>query len=318
MKYAKKIILVVKVIILIASFGFIAFKLVNEKQFAQLLQVIHHFDYQKSLLLILVLLLMLFNWFSESYKWKLLVDKLQTISLKKSFMAVLSGVTISIFTPNRTGEFAGRVICLEKPHRIKAIFSTFTGNIAQLVTTITAGLVAFSILPFRFKGIFVDSFYTPLWISSVCIALIFIILFFYFNLHFFEKPINQIRFLKPYRHYYEYFFSFTRVQLLKILMVSIIRYTVFSFQFIILLWIFNVNLSFSESIMVVLLIFLVLTAIPSIALGEIGIRGSVSVFLIGQLSENLSGIFMASTTLWIINLAIPALIGSVVISRSKF
>ena len=51
----------------------------------------------------------------------------------------MSGVTVSIFTPNRTGEFAGRVLHLDAGIRIKAAIASVIGSMNQLLITIIAG-----------------------------------------------------------------------------------------------------------------------------------------------------------------------------------
>jgi len=317
MKNAKKLIRILKIFILVTSFGFVFYKLLNEEQITRFEAVIINFSLKKYALLGFAVFLMYINWFSESYKWKLLIEKVERISLFKSFKAVLSGVTISLFTPNRTGEFAGRILSLERENRIQAIFPTFTGNIAQLIVTCIFGLIAVALLPLQFNAVFIDPVYTPVWISYASVFLILILVFIYFNLKLFEKPLNKIIFLKKYQPYYSYFFAFSRTQLLYFLAISMARYFVFTAQYIILTRIFDINIGLNEAIITIFLIYFVLTTIPTIALSEIGVRGSVSIFLIGKLSENLSGIFLASTSLWIINLAIPALIGSILIYRSK-
>lgn len=53
-----------------------------------------------------------------------------------------------------------------------------------------------------------------------------------------------------------------------------------------------------------------MAVIPTLALTEIGVRGSVALFFLGLVSTNSIGIVTATFTLWIINLALPALIGS--------
>src|SRR5688572_25018804 len=58
--------------------------------------------------LIATILLMFVNWSIETIKWKLAVEKIQRISFFTAFRAVLSGVTFSVTTPNRVGEYFGR------------------------------------------------------------------------------------------------------------------------------------------------------------------------------------------------------------------
>ena len=69
------------------------------------------------LVIVLVIFMMFFNWFLESLKWRLLISKIEKITIKRSIRAIFSGITVSAFTPNRVGEYAGRVFCLEKGDR---------------------------------------------------------------------------------------------------------------------------------------------------------------------------------------------------------
>lgn len=317
-KYSsKRVILLVKVLIVFTSFGFIACKLLNQEQFSQLFNIVKQFNLSKFLVLLLVVVLMIFNWSVEAFKWKELIHNLQKISFLNSFKAIFSGITISIFTPNRTGEFAGRIIKLDNENRIQAIFATFIGNIAQLIVTLTLGLISISLLPFKFKGVFIDNSLTPSWISFICITLSILIIYIFFNINYFEGPFNKIRFLNKYKNYFASFFSFNKNELLYFLFLSFARYLTFIIQFTILLRIFNVEISTTDAMITLSLIYFTMTIIPTIALGEIGIRGSVAIFFLSKFSENLTGIFLSSTTLWLINLAIPALIGSIIIYKSK-
>jgi uncharacterized membrane protein YbhN (UPF0104 family) len=63
--------------------------------------------------LVAVVLLMIVNWSVEAFKWKISVAKIQPISFFKAFKAVLSGISFSVSTPNRVGEYLGRVLLLE-------------------------------------------------------------------------------------------------------------------------------------------------------------------------------------------------------------
>jgi hypothetical protein len=76
------------------------------------------------------------------------------------------------------------------------------------------------------------------------------------------------------------------------------------------------------------MIYLALAVIPTFALSELGVRGSVSLFLIGgyllssrgaPVSENESlAIILAAGLLWMINLAIPAILGVPYIFSLRF
>ena len=89
---------------------------------------------------------MFLNWLLDAVKWKFLIKKEEEVSLWLSIKAVFLGITVSIFTPNRVGEFGGRVFCLEKANRIKAVLITILGNMGQLLATTIFGTLALSSL----------------------------------------------------------------------------------------------------------------------------------------------------------------------------
>jgi len=69
-----------------------------------------------------------------------------------------------------------------------------------------------------------------------------------------------------------------------------------------------------------------MAAIPTIALAEIGIRGSVAVYVFKFYFEyihnteviNPLAIIAASSVLWLVNLALPAIVGTFFVGRLHF
>ena len=68
---------------------------------------------------------------------------------------------------------------------------------------------------------------------------------------------------------------------------SFLRYCVFALQFYILLMMFSVRIPFLHGMMIISMIFFVMTAIPTVTLAELGIRGSVALQLVGLYFERL-------------------------------
>ncbi|HEY8898512.1 MAG TPA: hypothetical protein VIM79_26975, partial [Niastella sp.] len=61
-------------------------------------------------------------------------------------------------------------------------------------------------------------------------------------------------------------------------------------------------------------IFLVLAIVPTIAvITELGVRWKVGIEVVQLFNSNITGILATSLAVWIINLVIPALIGSLLI-----
>ena len=86
---------------------------------------------------------------------------------------------------------------------------------------------------------------------------------------------------------------------------------VFVVQYVVLLKVFGVAASILNLAMMVAVLFLVMAMVPTIALAELGFRGKISLQLFGLLSVNTIGIVSAAAGIWIINLILPAIIGSI-------
>ena len=102
-----------------------------------------------------------------------------------------------------------------------------------------------------------------------------------------------------------------------ILLLSLLRYIVFSYQYYLLLGFFGLDLYLTEAFMFIAMIYFIVALIPTVALTEIGIKGSAAVFLLSGYYGNEIGVIAASFSLWIVNLAIPSLAGAVLLYRVK-
>ena len=93
-----------------------------------------------------VLLLIFFNWGFEAKKWQLLLRPLQSLTFFTALKSVLTGIAFSINTPNRIGEYGGRILYVEEGKRIKAISLSIAGSISQLILTLFMGSLGLSYL----------------------------------------------------------------------------------------------------------------------------------------------------------------------------
>lgn len=268
--------------------------------------------------LIGLVLLMLLNWTLEAYKWKTLIQHIEKISLMKSLFAIFSGITIAIFTPNRVGEYGGRIFHLQKADRIDATLLTIVGSYAQLVVTLVTGIIASIFFIPDHVGI---GPLTPLQFNLVGLLMfgvaVFLVVLF-LNTRLLTSIIKRSPIPERFYHYAEVFQYHSTGTLLKVFLASLGRYAVFTFQFFLLLKIFDVNVNYGEAMMMISMTYFVMTAIPTIALTELVTRGAIATKFIEVLSPNVTGIVSASSMLWLINLAIPALIGVLFIFQLKF
>lgn len=268
--------------------------------------------------LVLATVLMGVNWGIESAKWKLSVRDIHAISFVQAFKAVLSGVSISVTMPNRVGEYLGRMMYMPEGKRLKIIAVTLIGSAAQLLVTLGAGGVGLIVLK---EDMVRAGLINPIFFTSLVIgvgALILILTLFYFNLARIEKWLESLVGRASWFYLIQAVQGFGLQRLLFILFLSAARYAIFVVQYILLFWLFEVEVSAAILIWSMSLVFLALAVIPTIAVVvEFGIRGEVCLQVVGLFATNSLGILLTSVSIWVINLIIPALVGSLLILGLK-
>lgn len=250
-----------------------------------------------------VFVLMLINWGLESLKWQYLLMPFIRIGFFRSFRAVMSGTTVSLFTPNRIGEFAGRVLHLDPGYRIQGVVATITGSMSQLLVTILTGCVAVLILPDdpSLSSVLPSSLLVPI---ALGIPLISFVVFYFLPRIPGWMPAGKVaELLSSLRQY-------SAQALTVATLLSAIRYFIFSLQFFLVLRLFGIELEFMNALRLIAIIYLAMAIIPTMALSEITIRGSVALYFLAPYSGDPLAILAASTLLWIVNLAFPASLGA--------
>jgi hypothetical protein len=268
--------------------------------------------------LVLAFVLMIANWGIETLKWKLCVQKIQRVSFVTAFKAVLSGVSFSVSTPNRVGEYLGRVLYMDEGNRLKAISSTIVGSMSQLMITLVMGIAGLVMLrqPIE-NGRLVSDFWLDIMLYGTLAALVLLTVF-YFRLGWVVNRIRRFTVGKRYDWLFRTLEEFNATLLLQLLSLSALRFLVFSMQYYLLFRFFNVEVSWAQTMWAVSVSFLVMAVIPTIALfTDLSLRGEVSLKLLGLFSGNHLGIGLTSVSIWFINLIIPALTGSLLILSIK-
>ena len=268
-----------------------------------------------------VIFLMLVNWGIEAKKWQLLVLHVQQFSFIQSFKSVLAGCSITMLTPNRIGEYGGRILFLREENRIKAISLNIAGSISQLLVTMVMGCCgliflrflshnssnALNVLPHFWGNVLI-------YFSITATVLLFL---FYIRLAWLVRLIEKVpAFTKAVKHI-TVLDEFSANQLLKILLLSLFRYVVFVLQYILLLQVMQVNIEIGLSFWLITVFYLVMAVAPTIGFLELPVRAKASLELMKLYSTNTLGIETAALSIWLINLVLPALVGSLLILSIK-
>lgn len=285
----------------------------NWKQSLQ--QIAQSFNSTSVFQLTLVIVLLFVNWGIEALKWQKVIGKIQPIRWIQCLKAIFTGTTLAFFTPNRMGEYLGRVLYIEPGKRGQAISLTLVCSMAQLLVTLWLGIAGMLMI----RGDLVSNIgeSSSIWLNSILyfagIGVVFLTLL-YFKLSWVIRLIERIPRIEQFVRYVRVLDNFNATILWQILSLSLIRYLVFIAQYYLLFKVFEVQLTGWQVFWAVSVVFLVLAIVPTIALvTELGVRWKTSIEVIQLFSANLVGIMATSLAIWIINLVIPALIGSLLI-----
>ena len=244
MPLKKYLSIIIKIVIVFFSFYFIYHQLVENKSFEELdISVLIDTVKKNKVYLVGVILMMFLNWLVEALKWRYMISKIENISIMTAYRAVFTGITVSTFTPNRIGEYGGRVFCLEKGDRIKAVFITVLCSMSQLLVTILFGSISLFIL---FDEILIDKTFLSV---SLLILLNLFLLFSYFNISHIVNFLGKFKLIKSFKKYLEVLVMYNYKDLIIAFIYSNTRYFIFSLQFIILLHVFGINISFMDAIL---------------------------------------------------------------------
>jgi uncharacterized membrane protein YbhN (UPF0104 family) len=267
--------------------------------------------------LVTVVALMFVNWSIEAIKWKISVKKIQKVSFFKAFRAVLSGVSFSVSTPNRVGEYLGRVLYMDAGNKLKTISITIVGSISQLIITLLMGCIGLVVLQSK---IVTANLISQIWMEVILygvITALIILTLFYFRLSWIIKVVDRLPGSKRFAYLVKALEDFDATLLMKLLSLSLLRFIVFIVQYYLMFRLFDVQVLWWQGFWSVSVSFLVMAAIPTFAIAELGLRGKIGLLLTGLFSANKAGIIFATAGIWLINLIIPAIAGSLLILSIK-
>ncbi len=273
----------------------------NQNQYQELISEV--FVPQNTITLVVLVCLMFFNWGFEAQKWKLLAAKVEIISFSQALKAVFIGVSFGIVAPKSVGECVGRFLMLRSFKKFRLIGSLLLGQAFQLSATLLFGVPA-------------AWYYVQKVDSELKVSLSLGLLFFILSVLgiIFRKPILSLVFntslglrLKSYLIVVK---EYNKVELFQVLLFSVARYLTFTFQFIIMLKLLQVNYSTLELFMVISVVYLIKSLLFSINfIADMGMRQITVVSVMGVVGISESSAVLASFGLWSINILFPAIIG---------
>ena len=258
-----------------------------------------------------VILLMILNWSVEAIKWKALMERLNPISFKSALDGVLAGISTGLITPNRIGNFIGRTQLLDKELRTRATLLTFLSNLSQFVPSIFFGCLSLLYITTNYYSspqVFI--FITGVLLLAAALAL-------YINPQLANrKPLNYL-FTDKIKEAITFIQNEILALKMKLLVWSALRYLLFVTQYVLLLILFDQNFEALILFANISVVYLLMTIIPGLLFGKLFLREAAALLVLGQLGIPDLIILTTGFLLWLINIALPSLIGTIILLRKK-
>lgn len=252
------------------------------------------------------ILLVPLNWYFEFIKWKRCLKVVDSnVSKDVTLNSFYAGFITGFLTPSMSGNFIGRMYYFEREKRIAIVLLSLLSGLAQFIITLLAGMISV-IAVGKLHGI--SEFESLKYLSWFAIPFSLFMYFFLegFIKRFFQNKRSMMRLADVLSNNYQF-----RIELL---MLSLIRYVVFTFQYVIILLAFGAEMTFGLWIGVAQL-FLITTLIPSAFMGKLGIRESVGLVILGAIGTPEPVILLSSLSVWVMNLLLPTLFSLVIVKR---
>jgi len=308
--------LLIKSVVLIAALSFAYVKLTSAEDTKTVLTSLPIYWSENFYLLLFTVCLIPLNWGIEAMKWRFVLRKTHQISYIKAFMSVFSGVSVGLLTPNRIGEFGGRILYLPAGKRLKGSVLSLISSYSQFFTTLLFGIPAFLIFVLSVQAhsesVLSD---TLLIVLSLLLALGLMAL--YFKLDWLYTVLIGIPFLRKHAAAIQPMRSVPTFDLLNLLFLSILRYAVFVMQFYLVCGFFDVDIRFFELLLAAANLYFFMSLLPMFTIGEPGLRASLTAVFFGAFSMQIAAVISASVLLWIVNVLFVSIIGALFLLTQK-
>lgn len=266
-------------------------------------------------LLCCIILLTPLNWALEALKWQKLASKVELINFSEAYRGVLIGLTFSTATPMMIGDYAGKILMLKSDKRLQSIGAILLGNSLQLYVSLLFGTFGylFFILYSKPSPLILHTLANVILVGALVFGV------------FLSYHLSDIQLFLSKNHFFEYLKKYLGVlenytinELKNLFFIATARYLVFSFQFLLMFKIFDINLSNTILLAGIGIIFLTKTIISAInALGDLGVRALTSIYYFSYFGVNITAISSATFMIWLVNVLLPIIFGSIFILQLK-
>lgn len=281
---------------------------------AQWREMAAHWQSGSRFLIITAFLLSPLNWICEAKKWHYLVNKIESLSFTGAFASVMTGLATALVTPSKVGDFAGRILYVKNKNKLRALFASLITSLSQTLITFVLGLAGLIYLNIHYPG---------QWQMAALLAALLICLglgYCYFRIDLLADWAERYKWLRKIMIAIRVLRRYSKKDLLIILALSALRFCIYNLQFVLFLMVFSINASLAALFALSACMFWMITVIPSFFVADLGVRAYVAnlIFINTGIVDNSVSIIMSSYMVWLLNWALAAIIGSLLILTVKW
>lgn len=307
----KKILAIsVKLLIGLISFYIIYARLRSIPQLKEQFLIWMH-DPGLYLVLIGTLLLMPVNWGIESYKWRMITSGIERISYGTALKSVFSGICVGNIAPGRAMEFLAKIFFFKTENRPVITVLHFINGMFQMLITVIMGMCA---IAYKLNQNSTSSTIVYFMLAGGFVM----ILFFCLAITHIDVIQNKLKFIKWFKNINDsQTVKLSKPLMARLVLLSIVRYLVFTFQFYLIYHALSPQSLFLQSFASIAAYFMFTSLVPMVSVIEPAIRAAIALFVFNNPSDMTVNVVLASTWVWIINVVFPSLFGYLVILKEK-
>jgi hypothetical protein len=261
-------------------------------------------------LIILFGLGMVLNFLLDLSLWRRISSSTQHTSMSKAAFHHLRSITFGIITPYNVGEFGGKARQFTGAiEQVKAIYLTYVFRFVKMSARNITGAIALLWMVYTGKIPEIQTWqaYSILFVALGIIAM-------YFQM---EKIIPLISGIVVLGR--KFFLPLARITMKpskKVfwLLLGIAKFFVYPTQFVLALLFFSSNAEPTIGLFAMVLIYYSVAAfLPSAQIIDPLVKGAAGILILSRVTDSPEAILLATTAVWGFNVALPAIIGTVLL-----
>ncbi len=274
---------VISLIIFIAAYAFLIWKVATFKDYDSIKQTFLEATYKEYLAFFVCVCLMPVNLLLEAKRWQQTIFPIERQNIKASFLQVLGGMAGAFITPYRAGEIPARVAMMtDTGNAAKAIFLGLYSGLILTFTIVLCGLIP--------SVIFLSD--RQLWIViTYSAAALILTVAFYFGIRHYSKEHKGLD-----------------IQTKQIGIYSFLRYLCFSVQMYLMLIALGIDFTLYQALISIPVYYLLVTVSPNMPVLDLGVRGSWAIFVFSRYCTAEPLLAIVAGSLWVVNTLLPLLL----------